>query len=161
MFGWQHHYCGGASRSKVLFSRLDDYLAHVAGSRPGDHYTLFSLDELLQEYRGAVIEPGTPVWGESSEQPSQTVVVWRSVDPTSETVEAAVFEFERDDDDPDLRDWPSDRGEVMMFDSRLLDEDDFGGAVTWVTPTDRRRRLAVVDAKRPNQEGLVPLHGVY
>jgi hypothetical protein len=53
------------------------------------------------------------------------------------------------------------RGELVMFDQPLFDEDEYGGIVETVTPVERRRIHALVDAKRPSLEGTVPLTGPY
>lgn len=63
-----------------------------------------------------------------------------------------------DADEPD----PVPRGaEMLVFDAGVFDEDDSGGHVSSVTPIDRHRRNALVDAKRPSADGMVPPHGPY
>jgi hypothetical protein len=53
------------------------------------------------------------------------------------------------------------RGELVMFDQQLFDEDEYGGVLESVSPVERRRIHALVDAKRPSLKGTVPLTGAY
>jgi hypothetical protein len=46
-----------------------------------------------------------------------------------------------------------------MFDQQLFDEDEYGGVLESVSPVERRRIHALVDAKRPSLKGTVPLTG--
>jgi hypothetical protein len=55
--------------------------------------------------------------------------------------------------------WP---GELYTFDETVLDlNQETGQSVDEVSPAQRKRSLALIDAKRPDDHGMVPISGAY
>jgi hypothetical protein len=53
-------------------------------------------------------------------------------------------------------------GELLVFDEADLDRNlETGQTVETVSNTDLTRTFALVDAKRPDDQGLVPISGAY
>jgi hypothetical protein len=183
VFGWQYFYNGGSSRIEVAFTSSDQYLHHVERAKPGDHFTLFDLDALI--HRAVVrlghiysthrleLDNSTPMTVAGLDrslhdvlvdEDAEVLVVRRFVEPITGTVDVRLSSLPGTGDERqadfqhDLR-WG--RGELVMFDQRVFDEDEHGGTVETLTPLEGRRVNALVDAKRPSLEGTVPLHGAY
>jgi hypothetical protein len=183
VFGWQYSYFGGGSRSEVTFISPDQYLNHVERARPGDHFTLFDLDGLvdravlrLGDVRSTdslELDAATPIGLAGSrrslddvlgDEDAEVLVLRRFVGPLTGTIDVTLMSLpgtgsERQADFQRNLHWG--RGELVLFDERLFHEDEHGGTVETVTPLDRRRIHALIDAKRPSPEGTVPLSGAY
>jgi hypothetical protein len=183
VFGWQYRYFGGGSRSTVAFTSTEEYFRHIERAKPGDHFTLFELDALLDR---AVIHIGnvhsthfldldgsTPVTIAGAhrslhdvltDEDAEVLVIRRFAGLLTGTIDVTLSELPGTGDEREVtfkRDLLWGRGELVMFDQRLFDEDEYGGIVETVTPVERRRIHALVDAKRPSLEGTVPLSGAY
>jgi hypothetical protein len=183
VFGWQYHYYGGGSRTLVTFTDLEQYLRHIERAYPGDHFTLFRLDHLIDRAalhvgdihstRAFTLEDSTTIRVGGRVRPLQDVLgdewaeilmVRRFVGPLTGTIDVKPSELPGEDHERRqdfARDVAWGRGELIVFDQAVFEEDEHGGVVTTITPTDRRRVNALVDAKRPDAEGLVPLGGSY
>jgi hypothetical protein len=183
VFGWQYFYNGGSARIKVAFTTSDQYLHHVERAKPGDHFTLFDLDALIDRavvHLGHIhathrleLDNSTPMTVAGLDrslhdvlvdEDAEVLVVRRFVEPITGTVDVRLSSLPGTGDERQA-DFQHDlllgRGELMMFDQRVFDEDEHGGTVETVTPLEGRRINALVDAKRPSLEGTVPLHGAY
>lgn len=173
VFGWHYHFKGGSNRTRVQFHDFDSFLRHVERSRPGDHFTLFDLDSLAPHAlmrRGAADSPARPTLEDSewsqlrgllSDRSFDLAVVRRFVGPLTGTV---VTEFWFPDDDEWIefrRQFFSGLGEALFFSDNVFDLDADGNQVNLVDAYPGRRINALIDAKRPNSEGLVPLRGSY
>ena len=183
VFGWQYFYFGGSSRSEVTFTSSDQYLRHVERARPGDYFTLFDLDELadravlrLGDVRSTInldLDIVTPISLAGArrslddvlgDEDAAVLVIRRFVGALTGTIDVTVSSLPGTGDERQAefqRNLQWGRGELVMFDQRLFDEDEHGGTIETVTPIDARRIHALVDAKRPSPEGTVPLNGTY
>lgn len=183
IFGWQYFYFGGGSRKTVAFTAPDQYLQHIERAKPGDHFTLFDLDALMSravvhigDIHGTnVLEldlsiPITVAGRDRSlrevfaDEDAEVLVVRRFVAPLTGTVEATSSSLPGTGDERQVdfqRGLVWGRGELVMFDQWVFDEDEHGGMVETVTPLKGRRINALVDAKRSSPEGTVPLSGTY
>jgi hypothetical protein len=183
VFGWQYFYKGGSSRSSVAFTSPEEYFGHVERAKPGDHFTLFELDPLLDR---AVVQIGhihsthfldldgsTPVTIAGArrtlqevltDEEAEVLVIRRFAGPLTGTIDVTLSELPGTGDERVVnfkRDLLWGRGELVMFDQQLFDEDELGGILESISPLERRRIHALVDAKRPSLEGTVPLTGAY
>jgi hypothetical protein len=183
VFGWQYFYKGGSSRSTVAFTSPEEYFGHVERAKPGDHFTLFELDPLLDR---AVVQIGdihsthfldldgsTPVTIAGArrtlqevltDEEAEVLVIRRFAGSLTGTIDVTLSELPGTGDERMVnfkRDLLWGRGELVMFDQQLFDEDELGGILESISPLDRRRIHALVDAKRPSLEGRVPLTGAY
>ena len=177
VFGWHYYFRGGSSRTGVQFHDFGSYLQYIERARPGDHFTLFDLDSIAAQAflrRGAAnssarLNLDDDEWNQLRElledRSEGLVVVRRFVGPLTGTTHSDVDELWNPDDD----EWTEFRrqllwglGEVLFFSDQVLDLDSDGNQVNCVTPNSAAPRVhALVDAKRPSSEGLVPLHGPY
>jgi hypothetical protein len=175
VFGWHHHFAGGSSRTGVVFTRYREYVAFVDQAKPGDHLTLFdpdSLTSLAFLRSGAVDSTDSPqLTGADWELLDQRVqsgheialVHRRSVAPPS-SIEVDLIEASVPEDEwlAELQQQMSTaRGELLGWDQAILDAG-LVGTVGTVSPKPGDHRVhALVDAKRPNSSGKVPLSGPY
>lgn len=183
VFGWQYYYVGGSARGTVAFTSTEGYVGHIERAKPGDHFTLFELDALLDRaliHIGDIhsthvlhLDGSTPVTKDGArrslqdvvaDEDAEVLVIRRFAGPLTGTIDVTLSELPGTGEEREVtfkRDLLWGRGELVMFDQRLLDEDEYGGIVETVTPVERRRIHALVDAKRPSLEGTVPLTGAY
>lgn len=176
VFGWHYHYAGGGSRTRVRFHDYTSYLREVETARPGDHFTLFDLDTIAPHAfrREGSVDSSSGVSLSSDEwddlrsriegEANEVVVVRRFIGPLTATVHSDVEEIWRPDDD----EWVQFRsglvwrpGEAVFFTDEVFDLAPDGSLIEAVTAYPNRRINALVDAKRPNAEGLVPRSGPY
>lgn len=180
VFGWQYHYYGGSSRSIIAFTSWEDYLRSIERARPGDFFTLFSLDatrELAVLRVGDVCSTHTLRPDELSEvdvagkwqslsdvladDDAAVLIIRQFVGPLTGTMEVKLNELPGT---PDERKMAFDqellwgRGELIIFDQHLLDEDEHGMQSHRPAPG---RVHAMLEAKRPSLEGTIPLGGAY
>ena len=182
VFGWHYHYKGGTSRSIVAFTDFDEYLRYVERARPGDHFTSFELDALLelavvhvgdiQSTHGLSLDGSTPVivggrrrsvQDVLADENAEVLLIRRFSGMLTGTTDVALTELPGTGDERRIafgRELGWGRGELIMFDQWTLDEDVHGEVVDAVTP-DRTRVHALADVKRPSLEGTVPLNGPY
>jgi hypothetical protein len=168
VFGWHYFYAGGSSRSTVVFTALDQYLHHIERASPGDIFTLYELDPLLDR---AVVLLGDrhstgplvlrePVVGLADED-APLLIVRRFVGPLIETVDATATQLLGTSDERQVEFeqallWG--RGELALFDERVLDRRSVAGS----NAAQRGRPAhALVEAVRPSAEGTVPVSGPY
>ena len=171
MFGWQYFYAGGSSRSAIAFTAYEQYLHHIERARLGDHFTLFELDALLDRaivHIGDIHSTGRLALDEPvvdlADEDAEVLIVRRLVGPLTRAVDATVTELPGTSDErleQFKRDLVWGRGELVIFDQRVFDEDEHGGLVSTVTAKEGRRINALVEAQRPSPEGTVPLAGPY
>ena len=183
VFGWQYYYKGGSSRSTVAFTSPEEYLGHIERAKPGDHFTLFELDALLDRsvvHIGDIhsthildLDGSTPVTIAGArrslqdvltDEDAEVLVIRRFAGLLTGRIDVTLSELPGTGDEREVnfkRDLLWGRGELVMFDQRLFDEDEYGGVVESISPVERRRIHALVDAKRPSLEGTVPLTGAY
>jgi len=57
VFGWHYFYGGGRSGDMFCFSNYDSYHQALLDSRPGDHFTVYSLNKLVSK---ALLRLGDP-----------------------------------------------------------------------------------------------------
>lgn len=167
VFGFHYYYCGGRSYSSVASRSIDEVLDEIEASRPGDHFTLFSLAVLadLAEMRATIRrdEPATL---------EEVVSAVRKASVSTELV--IVFDTDTpavdvlyDLDDRDAREthleWLArGDGDVYVFRMDLLDQGSDGSVVSTVSPHSGNRRVhALVDGKRPTADGRTPERGTY
>ncbi|QXC60965.1 hypothetical protein KSP35_22060 [Aquihabitans sp. G128] len=173
VFGWQYHFAGGSGRTTVVFTAYAEYLACISEARPGDHFTLYDLDSLIplaflqravtSTDRHELPEADWELVAQRLRRGQDMVLVRRSV-ASSGASEVEVFEPTTPEDEwlADLRDAVRSRGgELLGFEAAILDAG-VTGIVSSVTPTSGEGRIhALVDAKRPDRDGAVPLSGPY
>jgi hypothetical protein len=161
----------------------EEYFGHIERAKPGDHFTLFELNALLDRaviHIGNVhsthildLEGSTPVTIAGAhrslqhvltDEDAEVLVIRRFAGLLTGTVDVTLSQLPGTGDEREVtfkRDLLWGRGDLVMFDQRLFDEGEYGGIVETVTPVERRRIHALVDAKRPSPEGTVPLSGAY
>jgi hypothetical protein len=99
-----------------------------------------------------------------TDEDAEVLVIRRFAGPLTGTIDVTLSELPGTGDEHVVdfkRDLLWGRGELVMFDQQLFDEDEYGGVLESVSPVERRRIHAPVDAKRPSLEGTVPLTGTY
>ncbi len=177
IFGWHYYYAGGGSGTMFTFTDYESYHQELVRSRPGDHFTVYSLNTLADR---AIVRIGTA----SSNQPilidnrfvevknalaagKEIAFVWRRAVPETGSIECDAGTLS-DPTEQELEQslglgLGSDRcGEFTFFLIDTLDEDEEGVPIASVSVTGGRRRVhAVVDGKRPNEDGLTPPSGPY
>ena len=180
VFGWHYWYAGGMTRNYVILTSRADFDKEVLRSRPGDHFTLYDLasteglafvrfqerDSLvdgkpigqpLNRLKKALSDPTDLRWGE-------VTLVQRRMDPASGSTTGelrAISPGQWTDWEELLTDPAFWRGEVYGFTASVLDEDAGGVPIAGVSPLERRRVHALLDAKIPDSAGRVPRSGPY
>jgi len=167
VFGFHYYYAGGCSHTDLASRSAVEILREIEASRPGDHFTLYSLAHIA-EFADAVlpVDPASPESVESLLEDlrrrsvnTELVVVFATPAPHIDVL------WNLDDRDlDDLRsEWASigcGKGEVFVFRMDVLDEAADGSKVLSVTPP-RLRIHALLDAKRPTPDGRTPRSGPY
>ena len=175
IFGFHYYYYGGASGTDFTFSDYDSYYQEVVKSRPGDHFTGYSANRVADR---AILRIGTP----DSDQPisidhrfavvknaraakKDVVVLWRKTASRTGRIECDIGAWWWDFTDEDLEQFigigSGRSGELMVFLMDTLDEDEEGVPIVTVSCGERKRVNAVIDGKRPNEDGLTPVSGCY
>jgi hypothetical protein len=169
LVGWHRFYRGGNGPSLETFTSLQQYLGHIERSRPGDNVIAYELETIMQFCFLKVGRPessGRCYLEESSMEMIRAqlrqsdnegvMIIRRFVGPLTGEVEAkASTLYDVDSVDADFRrEVTFGHGELLAIRMSPFDWGDapFG---------DRTPSYAIVDAKRPNDEGLVPLRGPY
>ena len=156
--GIQAFYCGGCGPDPCAFAGLDTYLSAVEGSRPGDWFTLWSVPALAKRHALLLRKQATP----ASEADLQKIRGWLNANPMREFLAVGCREagalpeacwgdhgwFDRLQDLA-LRCAPNGEFAALPL-TDLLERTE-----RWIP------RLHLVDAKRPNDQGEVPLGGAY
>ena len=167
VFGWHYYYAGGCSRTEIITRSADDLLTEIAASKPGDHFTLYSLAATahLADHRMVLTAGAEQLLTAATEDAArlsreqEAVAVLAGPTPALETL------YDLDQEEvSDLRSaWQNaGSGEIFLFRSDILDHDAQGQPITSVSlPTGRRRIHALLDAKRPTLTGRTPAHGPY
>jgi hypothetical protein len=158
--GVQAFYCGGCGPEPCAFADFDSYVHAVAKSRPGDWYTLWSVPMLAAQNLLLIRKHGVPV----AEDEFQKAKEWLIADPrreflavgypdTGAPLEATWGDYDSLDRLQDLAYRCAPTGEFAVLPlPDLLEENELG---RWIP------KFHVVDAKRPNDRGEVPLGGAY
>ena len=175
VFGWHYYYAGGGSGTIFAFADYESYYQELIGSRPGDHFTVYSLDRLADR---AIARVGAA----HSERPilldsrfaevkralaagKEVAFVWRRATAEPNRVECAadVMSGPAEEELAEALVTCSGRsGEIAFFLVDTLDEDEAGAPIASVSALGERRRVnAVVDGKRPDEAGLTPASGPY
>lgn len=158
--GLHAFYCAGCGPEPCAYADLPSYLHDVEQSRPGDWFTLWSVPMLAKENRLLIWKRKALV----SEGELQDVSEWLNEDPWHEFVvvgratldakpEAAWGDYDCFERIQDFAQKFASTGEFALLPLANLME-----------PNDEHRwipRCHVVDAKRPNERGEVPLRGAY
>jgi hypothetical protein len=158
--GLRAFYGAGCSPEPCAFIDFDSYVRAVDHSRPGDWFTLWSLPMLAEH-------DSLPIWKQKAaitEIELGRVKAWLNENPTREFIAVGIPA----DSDPPVAIWGdhdaiedllrlahncAGTGEFAVL--PLTDLLTSGGHRKW-TP-----RLHLVDGKRPNDRGEVPLGGAY
>jgi hypothetical protein len=156
--GIQAFFGGGRGPEPRAFVDLDAYLSSIEKSRPGDWFTLWSIPDLAKRNVLLMRNEATPV----NEVDLQKVQAWLNTNPMREFLAAGY----RGKGGPPEACW----GDHDCFD-RLHDlalKCSPNGKFAALPLTDLLEsterwipRLHIVDAKRPNERGEVPLGGAY
>lgn len=156
--GVQAFYCAGQGPEPCAFVDLDSYLSSVEKSRPGDWFTLWSVPALAKQ--GALLIRKQAAL--ASEADLKTIQDWLNTNPQREFLAAGYSQkgappeaiwgdhgwFDRLQD---LAHKCAQTGEFAALPLTDLLEDN----ERWIP------KLHLVDAKRPNDRGEVPLGGAY
>ena len=158
--GVQAFYCGGCGPEPCAFADLDAYLRAVEMSRPGDWFTLWSVPILADLDLLLIRKREAPV----SEDEFQKAKEWLNADLRREFLavgcpangvppEANWGDYGWFDRLQGLAYRCAPTGEFAVLPlTDLLEENELG---KWIP------KLHLVDAKRPNDRGEVPLGGTY
>ena len=155
--GLRAFYCGGGGPEACAFSDFEAYLSYVEGCRPGDWLTLWSVPALDAQGRLLLRKRETPV----SLEELQRITQWLRGAPgreflaTGKSDSRAAPETSWGDDDSldelrELAERCARTGELAV-----LPLTELAGTGEWIP------KFHVVDAKRPNERGEVPLGGPY
>jgi hypothetical protein len=156
--GVQAFYCAGHGPEPCAFSDLDSYLRTVKASRPGDWYTLWSVEALARQSVLLIWKQAAPI----SQVELKEVKDWLNSDFGREFLAVGCPEPGAS---PETQWGDYDHFEAVqelayrcaatgVF-AVLPLSDLVGQTGRWI-PT-----LHLVDAKRPNERGEVPLGGAY
>jgi hypothetical protein len=151
-------YAGGRGPEPCAFTELPSYISAVEGSRPGDWYTLWAVAGLAQHNALLLRKQSKP----ATRLELHRIESWLDVDPMREYLavgftkqgsppEACWGDRDSFDQLEDLAVRCAPGGEFAVLPLTDL----VGNTGKW-TP-----RLHLVDAKRPNDKGEVPLGGAY
>ncbi len=175
IFGWHYFYAGGGSGKMFTFDDFESYREEVLKSRPGDHFTVYSLDRLLDR---AIARAGAP---SSTDSPAletclgavkeavagenEVAFVWRYLDAATGSVRCEADTL-WDMSEPDWAEfhgvWRNHPGQLAFFLIETLDADQDGNPIETVSAIPPRRRIhAIADGKRPDERGFTPETGIY
>lgn len=152
-------YCAGRGPEPCAFGDLSSYLHGVEKSRPGDWFTLWSVPKLIEQGLSLVRKQKAAV----TEDEFKKAKDWLDQDISREFLamgysgqgtapEAKWGDYGGFDELEDLANRYSVTGEFAAF------------PLTSLLESENRRwvpKFHVVDAKRPNERGEVPLGGAY
>ncbi|MGA9672612.1 MAG: hypothetical protein WBQ94_25575 [Terracidiphilus sp.] len=157
--GLHAFYCAGGGPEPCAFVDLNSYICAVEKSRPGDRFTLWSVPKLAELDVLLIRKQIAPV----SEDELQSVKDWLNENPIREFVAAG---YPAESAPPEVA-W----GDYDSFDQlqelavRCAPAGEFAVLPLTNLLFDDLRRWApkshLVDAKRPNDCGEVPLGGAY
>lgn len=147
-------YCGGRGPEPCAFSDMDSYLRAVEQSRPGDRFTLWSVEALAR--RGALLtrKQASPI----TESELKKIEDWLNADQMREFISVG----HKVGAPPEVE-W----GDYDSFDKiqRLAQTYAPAGEFALLSLTDLLERnqhpLLLLHAKRPNVRGEIPLGGAY
>jgi hypothetical protein len=150
--GLHMFYAGGGGPEACAFSLLNSYLSAVEASRPGDWYTLWSVPSLDRQGALLLRKQSMP----ASESELKSIKGWLDSDQMREFVAVGCVQ-------------PKGLPEVCWGDfdsfgdlSNLADRCAASGEFAVLPLSDLLgSKLHLVDAKRPNENGEVPLGGPY
>jgi len=174
VFGWHYYYAGGHSATPFCFTDFDSYYQEVWKSRPGDHFTVYSRSAILDQ---ALCRIGDPSSNKTISPADIPVIVKEALQagkeicflscnpiPDSDGIECKagiLWEANNQRLHEELRLGSGCHGELLFFLVQKLDEDEAGEVISGVSPGSRRRVNALLDGKRPNEEGMTPASGPY
>ena len=174
VFGWHYYYGGGGSGTLFCFSDFDRYYRELDASRPGDHFTVYSRNAILNKAICRVGEPGRdeaisfldlPIVLKEALRAGKEICFLSSKrisDPDCVECNTGILWDLTDEEIQEELGLQSGRsGELLFFPLEKLDEDEAGQPITTVSPGKRRRVNALVDGKRANDTGLTPSSGPY
>jgi len=155
--GVHAYFAGGCSPDACGFSNFGAYEREVAASRPGDWFTLWSVPDLARE--GQILYWRTTASGGNSDL--EAVKSWLRKDPVREYLAIGVPHgatapeamFGDADSIPELEELAERCGATGEL--AILPLTDLAGTGEW------RPRLHIVDSKRPNEKGEIPVGGPY
>lgn len=175
IFGWHYYYAGGGSGSMFAFSDYESYYQELIQSRPGDHFTVYSPDMLLDQAIARIGSAGSdqPIWIDDRfaevknalAAGKEVAFLWRRAAPETGRIECdagVLWDLAEGELEQSLGLRSGRCGEFLFFLTDTLDEDQEGIPIASVSATGGRRRVhAVVDGKRPNEAALMPASGPY
>lgn len=167
VFGFHYYYAGGCGHTNLAARSAEEILRGIEASRPGDHFTLYSLAETAASAEAAILVDASALNSidallvelQLRSAGAELAVLFAAPAPELDVVWKV-----NERDVADLRTaWTaSGRGEgiAYVFRMEVLDEDVEGATISSVTP--RRPRIrALLDAKRPKPDGSTPSRGPY
>jgi hypothetical protein len=174
VFGWHYYFAGGRSGEMFCFSDFDSYNQEVQNSRAGDHFTVYSRNQLAGK---AMLRVGDVASDQPTPNARDLVEIRNALTSGKEIVfvrshkhrETGEIECEagilwnlgEEELEQALGVGSSRPGEFLFFLVPMLNEDAQGIPIESVSPGARHRVHAVVDGKRPNEAGLTPASGPY
>ena len=172
VFGWHYYYAGGGSGTMFCHNDYESYYQELNKSRPGDHFTVYSRNRLVNRAAFRLGDPASnqPILAEdlvvvqnALAAGKEIVFVWCHMQPATGRIEcdAGILEDPAEELEKSLGLGSGRCGEFAFFLVDMLDEDEEGNPIGWVSPGAHRRVNAVVDGKRPNEAGLTPASGLY
>jgi|HubBroStandDraft_1064217.scaffolds.fasta_scaffold180474_1 hypothetical protein len=156
--GLHAFYCSGRGPEPCAFADPDSYIHEIERSRPGDWFTLWSVPMLADQNLLLIRKRGSPI----TEDELHKVRNWLNENPMHEFIavgypgngaspETAWGDYESFNELQDLARRGSPVGEFAVLPLTTLRE----YTSKWIP------RFHLVDAKRPNERGEVPLRGSY
>ena len=174
IFGWHYYFGGGRSASLFCFTDFDSYHQELEASRPGDHFTVYSRNAILNQALCRIGAQGSEKTVSFLDIPTELKDALQAGKeiyflacktlPTGDRIECktgVLWELNDEELQNELELGSGCRGEILFFQISKLDEDEAGETITTVSAGSRRRVNALVDGKRPDEAGLTPASGPY
>ena len=172
VFGWHYYYAGGCSRTEFVCSSFEKYYSNVNDSNPGDHFTVYAINNLKQvelirignPFSNKLIAISQDLLFVLSGIPD-LIIIWRYIDQETSLVECemeTLTEDDREERKQCLLGYKERKGEVRLYLETMLDYNKYHIPITTVSPKpDEKRVYALLDGKRPNDNGETPESGPY
>jgi hypothetical protein len=169
-FGWHYLYGAGAGRSDLIFGSAEDLINLIEQARPGDHFTLFDLDRVALLAIKHLGEPTSQALislapadrlelaqAGMKSQWKAVILLQRACGTDGHLARCSIVEREPEDL---VDNW--EQAKNYDLDEADLDRNvETGRTIETVTRTDLNRTHALIDAKRPDDKGLIPISGAY